>query len=158
MSEHVTPKKETSRRPGGKEHSKDPSWKKREREAARFLQDHAGVDDDPVYQHLITSTGRVGHLSALQHDCSSRLYAGEVKEWHVAAKLATAWVQILQIAKIRHKEPILVLYLKNFPEFVCMAKKYKTPPMHCITPERHADLLAKEQELEAIQNEVTHAL
>lgn len=153
MSESLEkpPKKETSRRTSGKEKSSDPSWKRKERLAARTLQDHCGVEDDPAYKYLVTSTGRVGHLSPLQHDIANARYAGEVKEWRIRQDLVDAYVQIQQIALTRKKKPVLVLYMKNQTEFTHEGKKHKLPAAHIIPEWRHLELIDAEIELEELK-------
>lgn len=147
-------KRERSNRASGRQRGKEPSWKRKERDASRKMQNHCGVEDDPTYKYLVTSTGRVGHLSPLQHDLSNAVYAGEVKEWHVAQKLATAFVQILQIALTRKKKPVLVLYMKNIPEFCHEGKTHKTPAAHILPEWRHLELIDAERERDALLLEV----
>ena len=115
------------------------------------MQEHCGVEDDPTYRHLVTSTGRVGHLSPLQHDLTNAMYAGEVKEWHIRQDLVDAYVQILQIAATRHRKPVLVLYVKNQTEYTHEGKVIKLPGMHIIPEWRHLELIDAEKERDILR-------
>ena len=156
MSESLEkpPKKEKSRRASGKERSSEPSWKRRERSAARVMQEHCGVENDPGYKTLVTSTGRIGHLTPLQHDLSNATYCGEVKEWRIRQDLVDAYVQIMQIALTRKKKPVLILYMKNQTEFTHDGKKHKLPAAHIIPEWRHLELIDAENELEELKTEI----
>lgn len=138
------PKPEKSRIKGGKERSRDPSWKKSERESARWLQDQAGVDPNPPVPP--SSTGRVGHFTMLGYDTTSARYVGEVKRRELPKWILEAWVQIVQCALRRgDRHPVAIFdYSNEQGYFVYNEKKLKLPQMHVITPERHAELLRYE--------------
>lgn len=158
MSESIEkPITEKSKRKSGKGRTSDPSWKRRERSAAQVMQDHCGVENDPGYKLLVTSTGRVGHLSILQHDLTNARYCGEVKEWRIRKDLVDAFIQILQIAESRKKKPVLILYQKNSPEYTHEGKKHKTPAMHIIPEWRHLELIDAEIELEELKEKMEDA-
>jgi hypothetical protein len=107
-----------------------------ERDLARFLMEHDGMD--PRYADMASSTGRIGHLTGLQFDVASVIYDAENKNQVVPQTLWKAWKQICSIAAGHGKEPLLRLAPSN-------ADKKGIPVMHIITEERHARLLALEK-------------
>lgn len=143
-------RKETDKRgrKGGKERHSDPPWKKTERETAKWFQIYDGVDEDSIFSKLKSSTGRLGHLFSLGFDAISKHYFIEVKHRKWSKEIWNMWVQINQIS-IEHKvrNPVLVLSFSNETQkyFICENKKYETPEMHIITPDRHKELLEKER-------------
>jgi hypothetical protein len=146
-------KKETGRTKGAKQKSKDPKWKRAERSDAKFLETHAGVDDDPAFARLKSSTGRVGFLCHLGYDQTSQKCVGESKARKLPKWLTQSWVQLQQCAMGRKKDGVLFLHLVDVDEyFTFEGKRYRVPnPLNVITPERHAFLLACERELEELK-------
>lgn len=144
--------------------------KSAERERARWTILHDGPD--PKYRGLTTSTGRVGHVTALQFDILSRSYCGEVKNARLSAGLAKAWAlvlsqpiagevtmplnvavariwqQVAQVSEDWRKEPLLIWKPSNADKFKVFGKPL--PDLHVITEGRHAELLKKEQIADAL--------
>lgn len=122
-----------------------------ERRTAKWMQEHDGPD--PRFRPgsmLVTSTGRVGHVTNLQFDALSRTYATENKHIKVPAGLWKFWKQIVNVAFKNGKEPCLVLD-------PAMGEKrtdgIPIPAMHMISASRHAELLRCERELIRLQEE-----
>lgn len=154
MTLEKPPKRETGRTKGAKEHSSDKSWERRERESARWLMEHDGRNDDVQYRFLQSSTGRTGGYSALGFDSISKNYIGECKEnKKIAGWIIDAWRQLTGLSLTHKKHACLFLWIKNAdPWMTVEGKKVRMPnPMHVITKERHADLLAKEKRLEELE-------
>lgn len=136
-----------------------------EREFARWVIQHDGPD--PRYQGLTTSTGRVGHVTALQFDILTKSYAGEAKNAKLPTGLARAWAdvnsrsfagevimplsvsvariwqQIAQVGLEWRKEPLLLWKPSNADKFKVAGKPL--PDLHVIRESRHTELLLKEQ-------------
>ena len=121
--------------------------KQTERDSGKWLLEHDGPD--PMWNRVSSSTGRVGHITQLQFDVVSRQYAGEVKNIIVPARLFGFWVKIVSIAANHGKNPVLIIVPNNEHKQAGFPKK--VPAMHILTDERHAELLAKERELDAIR-------
>lgn len=116
---------------------------KRSKASERALGRHLIENDGPDPRlapggGIVSSTGRVGHISALQYDVVSRTYAAENKQVVMPAILFRWWLQICQVARSNGKEPLLRWEPSNTdaPRGV--------EPMVIITQSRHADLLAYE--------------
>lgn len=121
-----------------------------ERRTAKWMQEHDGPDPDhkPGESMLVTSTGRVGHLTHLQFDALSRTYATENKNVKVPMNFWRWWVQVVNVAHKYGKTPCLVI-----DPAVDQKRTDGTPipGMHVISPERHAELLKAERELLRLQ-------
>jgi len=130
-----------------KPRSRSQKWKLSERESSVFLRDEDGQDPDPTIQQLQTSTGRLGHLTSLGYDTSSKHYVGEVKRRVLPAWIIEAWVQINQIGLRRKRHPVLFLHIADTQDkkFECDGKQYDIPELHCLTAERHKQLLEYER-------------
>ena len=122
--------------------------KQTERDSGKWLLEHDGPD--PMWNRVSSSTGRVGHITQLQFDVVSRQYAGEVKNIIVPARLFGFWVKIVSIAANHGKNPVLIIVPNNEHKQAGFPKK--VPAMHILTDERHAELLAKEKELDALRS------
>ena len=110
--------------------------KRFEREVAQWLIENDGEDET----FATTSSGRLGPNTSLQFDVPSRHYACECKHRKSVPKwLMGAWEQVIEVADEHDKEPLLTI-----------KKNYK-PVMHCLTEERHAELLRKEREYDKIE-------
>lgn len=108
--------------------------KQSERDLGHWLLDYNG--HDPVFKHIASSTGRVGHITELQFDVVSKHYAAENKHVKVPKKLLGWWEQIVSIAEKHGKQPLLRLDPSN---------DGKHPELHIITKERHEHLLSLER-------------
>lgn len=114
----------------GASHSKG---KRFERDTGKWALEHDG--ECPKWQQMASSTARVGHITELQFDVISRSYAAECKHRKSVPKwLMEAWEQVLDKANEHDKAGLLAI-----------KKNYK-PVIHCITPERHQELLRYERE------------
>lgn len=116
----------------------------RSKASERALGDHLIKNDGPDPSLLpgggiVSSRGRVGHITGLQFDVLSRSYAAENKQVVMPAILYRWWVQICQVAKGQGKHPILRWEPSNED------KPRDVQPMIIITQARHADLLAYER-------------
>lgn len=108
-----------------------------ERRGAKWLLKHDGPD--PRFRPgggIVTTTGRVGHVTGLQFDMLSRTYAGENKQMKVWAGLWGFWLKIVEKAKEQGKEPLLRIEPTNDGH---------APTLHIITEDRHAELLGYEK-------------
>lgn len=121
--------------------------KQAERDSGKWLLDNDG--QDPLWKNVASSTGRVGHITQLQFDVVSRNYAGEVKNIIVPARIFGFWVKIVSIASMHAKNPVLIIVPNN--EYKQTGFPKKVPAMHIISEDRHAELLTKERELEALR-------
>jgi len=118
----------------GKSHDKGRSF---EQDVGKWLLKNDG--ECPQFGNMTTSTGRLGQQTNLGFDLVSLHYVGEAKNRKSAPKwLLEAWKQIVDLADKHDKEAVLALKKD--------ARKY--PIMHCLTPERHAELLEYEKEVE----------
>lgn len=105
---------------------------------------------DPQFEHIQTSTGRVGHLTHLQFDTVSTNYRIENKNRRIPTWMIKAWVQILQISKTHGKEALLHLEPPNLPKtFVLNGETHKTDTIAMIRQDRHEDLIAMEKQVDA---------
>jgi len=115
-----------------------------ERVACRWALEHTSGLHEAV-KDIATSTGRVGNYANLEIDGVFKEYSLECK----SRKKLPQWLtyglieQAVAAAERFHNHPLLVLYSKT------LRNDYKT--WHMITPERHAELLAKEKELDRLK-------
>lgn len=114
--------------------------KQSERDGGHWLMLHDGPDPRMIYG-VAASTGRVGHITALQYDVASKTYAMENKQVKLPAKFVQWWMQIIDVAYREGKVPLLRIEPTN----VLVGPRKKVPEMHIITAERHAELLAAEK-------------
>jgi len=114
----------------GKSHSKG---KRFERDVAEWIRQNDGIDE----KYATTSTGRLGPNNSLQFDVPGVKYAVECKHRSTVPKwLIEAWEQVIEVAEKEGKHPLLAI-----------KKNYK-PVIHCITEERHQELLKYERRVE----------
>jgi hypothetical protein len=93
---------------------------------------------------IMTSTGRIGHVTNIQADCLSRTYIAENKNEILPAKFAKYVQKIAQVAIQWGKEPVLRLDAPDPKRYMVNGKPF--PVVHLITEARHGELLLKEQE------------
>lgn len=110
-----------------------------ERKLAKWQIKHDGPD--PKYRGLTTSTGRIGHVTNIQADTLSAHYLGENKNEVVPIKWLRYWQKINDKATEWGKDALLCFEPSN-RDLVSV----RLPDIHWITPDRHAELLRKEQE------------
>lgn len=99
----------------------------------------------------VTSTGRVGHITALRFDTLSRSYAGESKQVIVPSKLWKWWILINQVAFENGKLPLIRIEPTNQSPTHVNGKPI--PYLHILTEERHAELLRAERRLLEIEGD-----
>ncbi len=118
-----------------------------ERHLGKWIIEHDGPD--PAFMPgngIVSTTGRVGHVNALQYDVHSRSYAGENENIKLNAQWLKWWIQIVSRAVDQRKEPLLVLDPSNKPStFTHNGFRYKIPTIHMMTEQRHAELLRCER-------------
>lgn len=110
--------------------------KQSERDLGHWLKEHDGPD--PRFWGIASSTGRVGHITALQYDVVSKTYAAENKQVKMPAKFIQWWMQIIDVANREGKEPLLRIEPTNV---LTGTLRKKAPEMHILTASRHAELL-----------------
>ena len=115
--------------------------KQSERDGGHWLMLHDGPDPRMLFG-VAATTGRVGHITALQYDVASKTYAMENKNVKLPAKIVQWWMQIIDVAAREGKEPLLRIEPSN----VLVGPRKKAPEMHILTADRHADLLKKEKD------------
>jgi len=87
---------------------------------------------------IVSETGRVGHVTALQFDVISLHYAAENKNEKVPSTWWGYWKKIVEKAGDWNKQPLLRIEPTNED-----SKRY--PNLHIITEDRHQELLDIEQ-------------
>jgi hypothetical protein len=123
--------------------------KNSEREIARRMLKADGPD--PAFANIISSTGRVGHITGMRIDAVSKTYVTENKNRKMPSWLIDAWILINQRAVSFNKNLLLHVDPPNMPrEFPCELGTKKLSTMAIITQERHEELIRKEQELEKL--------
>jgi len=120
------------------------SAKRFEREEARYLLRIDGGPTGPL-KELITSTGRVGHLTSLGFDTASKNYCAEVKAVTSFAKDPGKRIKRSELIQIQDKA-------KQFGKhWVYVLKFAGLEAMHGISRERHAHLLACEKKVQELE-------
>lgn len=115
-----------------------------ERRMGKWFLEHDGPDP-----HLkpgggvVTTTGRVGHITGLQFDILSRHYAGENKNEKVPATWWQYWLKVVAKAIEMGKTPVLRVEPTNDLTQTVLGRK--VPNLHMISEERHAELLGYER-------------
>lgn len=121
-----------------------------ERSGAKWFIEHDGPD--PAFMPgngIVTKTGRVGHVNALQYDAHSLHYAVENKNVRLNATWLGWWIKIVSRAMDQRKAPCLRIDPSNKPAtFEHNGFRYTIPELHVITAERHAWLLECERKVE----------
>lgn len=118
--------------------------KQSERDLGHWLMGNDGPD--PAMRGIASSTGRVGHITALQFDVVSKTYAAENKKVRLGKRFLQWWLQIIDVAADRGKEPLLSIEPSNVvPSALNGGKPRKIPRMHIVTEDRHAELLEAER-------------
>jgi hypothetical protein len=138
-----------------------------ERRGAKWLMEHDGPD--PKFKPgggIVSSTGRVGHVTALQFDALSLHYAMENKnekmgsllwtQWNTVvrdgiqivsevlpAELGRYWLKVNQRAEEWGKAPMIRINPTN--DAISFPNGKRVPPLHIITEDRHAELLSYER-------------
>jgi len=110
--------------------------KRSEREAARNLLRIDGEPGEKELKALMSSTGRVGEYYGLQVDCVSKNYCAEVKSTIKNSLRVEKGIinKIKEGAKKFNKEWLLILKFHNLE-------------IHCISKERHEELLEAERRI-----------
>lgn len=116
-----------------------------ERRLAKWLIANDGPDPKMAPGNgIVSETGRVGHVTALQFDALSLHYAAENKHARVPAQLWDYWIKIIEKSAQWDKHPLLRIEPTNLlPKYL---NGKPIPPLHIITEARHAELLAYEMQ------------
>lgn len=124
--------------------------KRSERTGASNLQAADGIA--PEFKGIASSTGRVGHITALQIDGVSRSYVMENKNRVLPSWLIKAWIVINQGALLWNKEPILRLDPPNMPKTIpAQGKQVPLSAMALITEKRHEYLVVRDKQLSELE-------
>lgn len=91
---------------------------------------------------IVSETGRVGHVTALQFDALSLHYAAENKNEKVPSIWWNYWLKIVQKSAEWGKTPLLRIEPTNEDRSI---SGMKVPVLHLITEDRHKDLLDYER-------------
>jgi hypothetical protein len=114
--------------------------KQSERDLGHWLTKHDGPD--ARLRGIASSTGRVGHITNMRYDVTSKTYAAENKQVRLPVKLLNWWLLINDVAREQRKEALLRIDPSNLP----LGSRKTIPEMHIITKERHAELLSFEED------------
>lgn len=124
--------------------------KRSERAGASSLQAADGVA--PEFQGIASSTGRIGHITALQIDGVSRSYVQENKNRVLPSWMIKAWIVINQGAVLWNKEPVLRLDPPNMPKTIpAQGKQIPLSVMAVITEKRHEYLVTRDRQLAELE-------
>jgi hypothetical protein len=124
--------------------------KRSERSIARNML--AADGPDPGFKHIASSTGRVGHITALQFDAVSRSYVTENKNRVMPTWLIKAWLQINQRAVDFDKDAFLHIDPPNMPKtFPINGKNMPLSTMAIISETRHEYLVNRDRALSEIE-------
>lgn len=115
-------------------------WKRNERETARSMLIADGPD--PLFNHIASSTGKVGHITGLRFDAVSRTYTTEDKNRDLPIWIINAWILIQQRATDLKKNALIHITPPNMPKtFKLNGETFKTGSMAVITQDHHLDLV-----------------
>jgi len=115
--------------------------KRFERETADWVRENDDIDEK---NYAVTDSGRLGAgYNGLGFDIPTVSYSIECKHRESVPKwLMGAWEQVIEVTQKENDK-----HKTDKSPMLAIKKNYK-PIMHCITPERHAELLEKERRLE----------
>jgi len=123
--------------------------KNSERNIARKMLAADGAD--PAFANIISSTGRVGHITGMRFDAISKSYVTEAKNRKMPTWLITAWILIQQRAVDFNKNFLLHLEPPNMPKLIPInGGTIKSQTMAIIGQDRHEELIKKERLLEEL--------
>jgi len=117
--------------------------KRAEREAARNLLKIDGKPKEQSLLSLMSSTGRIGHLTGIQLDYVSKNYFGETKSSLSLAENPGHRITQEELLKLQ-KNPMLKEFKKNW---LYILKIVRCEEMHGISMKRHAELLEYERKM-----------
>lgn len=107
---------------------------------------------DPMFRHIATSTGRIGHITNIRVDAVSLHYVTENKNRVLPTWMIAAWLLINQRAEDFDKHALLHLDPPNMPKnYPINGVTKKLDTMAVITQTRHEELIRKERELEELE-------
>lgn len=120
--------------------------------AKRMLQ----VDGpDPSFRNIASSTGRIGHITAMRVDAISRNYVTENKNRKMPSWLIDAWVLINQRSVDFNKNALLHVDPPNMPKtFPIQGGHQRLDTMAIIAQTRHEELIKHERILERLIHEI----
>jgi hypothetical protein len=124
--------------------------KRSERSEAKRMTEADGPD--PAFKFIASSTGRVGHITALQIDAISRSYVTENKNRVMPTWLIKAWIQINQRAVDFNKSALLHIDPPNMPKtFLINGKNVPLSTMAIISDARHIQLIKRDRAMAQIE-------
>lgn len=107
---------------------------------------------DPAFQHIATSTGRIGHITNIRADTVSRFHLVENKNRTLPLWMINAWILILQRADDFDKIPVFHLDPPNLPkEYPHNGVKKKVDTMAVIPQNRYEELVKMEREYQELK-------
>ncbi len=125
--------------------------KRSERGTARQMTEADGPD--PAFKFIASSTGRVGHITALQIDAISRSYVTENKNRVMPTWLIKAWIVINQRSVDFNKNALLLIDPPNMPKTILInGKNVALSAMAIIAQARHLQLIKRDRALSEIEN------
>lgn len=153
LEEHVLIASKTRATPS--QRSLGERAKRSERSIAKKM---TAVDGpDPDFKYIASSTGRVGHITALQFDAISRSYVTENKNRVMPTWLIKAWIQIHQRAVDFNKDAFLHVDPPNMPKtFLINGKQMPLSTMAIIGETRHEHLIKRDRALSEIETLVVY--
>lgn len=111
---------------------------------------------DLNYKGIASSTGRIGHVTALRADAISANYLTENKNRKIPTWMAAAWLLIQQRSIDFGKYALLHIEPPNTPkDFPLNGQKYKMSTLHIITQDRHQQLIEEEKVIQALNETFT---
>lgn len=114
-----------------------------ERRLAKWLITNDGPDPKMMPGNgIVSETGRVGHVTALQFDALSLHYCAENKQEKVPATWWNYWLKIVTKSIDWGKTPLLRIEPTNDDKYI---NGKPVPNLHLITEERHKELLDYER-------------
>lgn len=123
--------------------------KKSERDIARRMVQVDGPD--PAFEHIASSTGRIGHITNIRVDAISKNYVTENKNRLLPKWLMDAWLLINQRAVDFNRNCLLHLDPPNMPkDFVINGERKKLSTLAVITQDRHEELIRAESVRDAV--------
>lgn len=141
-------------KPGAKASPTQKSLQRRSKTSERNIAKRMVAADgpDPNFQHIATSTGRIGHITNIRVDAISAHYVTENKNRTLPVWIIDAWLLINQRAVDFNRNALLHLDPPNMPkEMIINGTKEKLGTMSIITQDRHEELIAKERALSEVE-------
>lgn len=124
--------------------------KRSERAIARRMLEVDGIN--PEFSRIMSSTGRVGHITNLRIDAVSKNYVTENKNRVLPVWLIKAWILIQQRGHDFDKHALLHLDPPNMPKTVPLnGQQIKIDTIAMLEQSWHEQLLIRDQKLSKIE-------